>query len=651
MANSRDKDKNKLPEFGRRGFMAGVAVAAGAGVTGAAKGAPMARPAVSGKAKPPSAVQIAAETQPPAAADPLTVGRTASDQMVDVLKALDIDYIAANPGSSFRGLHESIINYGGNKAPEFLTCCHEESSVGIAHGYAKAAGKPMAVLLHATVGVQHAAMAIYNAFCDRVPVVMIAGNSADAEKRRPGIEWDHSVQDGASLVRDFTKWDDQPQSLGHFEESLIRAYKIATTPPMAPVMIVADTELQEEPIGDAKRRLPKIAAVRPPAGDPNAVREAARMLANAQNPVIVVDRYARTPAAMPMLIELAEAVQAPVCDLGSRMNFPNTHYLNQSDRRVQLVAQADLILAIEPIDLWGVLNRFREQPHRVASSAIKPDTKVINIGLNDFMAKSNYQDMQRYPEIDLNIAGDGEATMPVLVEAVKQAASADKKSAYLARGEKMKAVFAELREEALRDAAYGWNASPITTARMFAELHAPVKDLDWSLACSTGLQGRWPQRLWKMDNPYAHFGNAGGFGIGYGAPSAVGIALANKEHGRFSINVQGDGDLMYAPGILWTAVHHKIPLLTLVHNNRGYHQEIMHVQRMANRHNRGIERAHIGTMLDAPFIDYATLAKSMGMWSAGPISDPDDLGKVLRRAVDVVKQGEPALVDVVSQPR
>ena len=136
--------------------------------------------------------------------------------MVDVLKSLGIEYICSNPGSSFRALHESVVNYGGNRNPEFLTCCHEESAVGMAHGYAKIEGKPLAVFAHGTVGLQHAAMAIYNAYCDRVPVYVIFGNLANAVNRRPGVEWAHSVQDGASLVRDFVKWDDAPASLTHF---------------------------------------------------------------------------------------------------------------------------------------------------------------------------------------------------------------------------------------------------------------------------------------------------------------------------------------------------------------------------------------------------------------------------------------------------
>src|SRR5437762_1025450 len=257
-----------------------------------------------GNAAPARGAQVSPRETDPAPAEALTTDRPGGDFMVDVLKTLNLEYVAANPGSSFRGLHESIINHGGNTAPEFITCCHEESSVAMAHGYFKVEGKPMATLVHGTVGLQHAAMAVYNAYCDRVPVYLIAGNSIDATQRRPGVEWDHSVQDAATVVRDFTKWDDLPISLQHFAESAVRAYKIAMTPPMMPVLLVADGGLQEDPIPLDRPRIPKLTLALPPQGDSNAVDETARLLVAAESPLIVADRLARTPAGMAHLVEL-----------------------------------------------------------------------------------------------------------------------------------------------------------------------------------------------------------------------------------------------------------------------------------------------------------------------------------------------------------
>ena len=628
----------------RRTFLKGAAVA------GAATLAPI-QPVAEARPGPP--LQDArAETATPAEVDVLTTEHCGSDFMVDVLRSLDMDYVCSNPGSSFRALHESIVNYGGNRKPEFITCLHEESSIAMAHGYFKIEGKPLGVLAHGTVGLQHAAMAIYNAYCDRVPVFMIVGNTIDATMRRPGVEWLHSVQDAASIVRDFVKWDDMPISLDHFAESAARAYKIGMTPPMEPVLLVADSELQERPVLEKDAlRVRRVTRTSPPQGDSGAIAEAAKLLVAAQTPVIIADRAARTAAGMKYLVELADTLQAPVVDQGGRMNFPSRHPLNQSGRARALVADADVILGLELTDFWGTVNAFRDQLHRTSRRIIKTGAKLISITAGDLYMKSNYQDFERYPEIDIAMAADAEATLPGLIEAVKRLITAERKTALQARGVKLAAAHQSALEQSKVDATYGWDASPISTARMYAEVWAQIKNEDWSLVSST--QSNWPARLWNFDKYSQFIGGSGGAGVGYGAPAAVGAALANKKYGRLTVNIQNDGDLMYAPGVLWTAAHHRIPLLNVMHNNRAYHQEVMHLQRMATRHNRGIEHAsvNVGTTIDDPNIDYGKLAQSMGLYAEGPLTDPKDLGPALRRAIAAVKRGQPALVDVVTQPR
>ena len=641
--------KLKKEAVDRRNFL--KSAVAGAAVLAANPGTVAAQPAEL-RRNGPLTMSPKAETGIPSNVDVTTADRTGSDFMVDVIKSLGFEYVCANPGSSFRALQESIINYGGNKSPEFITCCHEESSVAMAHGYAKVEGKPLPVLAHGTVGVQHASMAIYDAYCDRVPVYIILGNIIDETKRSPGVEWAHSVQDAAAMVRDFTKWDDLPISLDHFAESAVRAYKIAMTPPSMPVVIVADAELQENPISvDAKFHIPKLVHTAPPQGDTGAVAEAARLLVAAENPVILADRAARTAAGLAHLIELAEALQASVVDVGGRMNFPTRHPLNQTERNRALVADADVILGLEVADFYGATHSFRDQVVRTSQSITKPNAKLISINSADLFIKANYQDFQRYPEVDLAIAADAEATLPSLTEAVKHLVNDDRKRAFQDRGTKLAAAHQQALAGARDEAAFAWDASPISTARLSAELWAQIRDLDWSLVSETQFVSHWPQRLWSFDKHYQFIGGAGGYGVGYGAPAAVGAALANRKYGRLSVNIQNDGDLMYAPGVLWTAAHHKIPLLSIMHNNRAYHQEVMQVQVMADRHSRGISNCNIGTTLTAPDIDYAKVAQGMGVHGEGPISDPKDLGPAIRRALDVVKRGEPALVDVVAQPR
>jgi acetolactate synthase-1/2/3 large subunit len=641
--------KSKKSLVNRRAFLKGAAV--GAAVLAANPTASRAQQIEARNAPPPS-MPPEAEIGTPAKLEVLTESRSGSDFMVDVIKSLGIEYICSNPGSSFRGLHESVINYGGNKNPEFITCCHEESSVAMAHGYAKIEGKPLAILAHGTVGLQHASMAIYNAWCDRVPIYIVVGNILDATKRLGAVEWAHSVQDAAAMVRDYVKWDDTPASLPHFAESAVRAYKIAMTPPTLPVLLVADAELQENPIPDnLALRIPKLGEFTPPVGDSAAIAEAARMLVGAQNPVLLADRLGRTPAGMKNLIDLAEALQAPVVSRPGRMNFPSRHPLNQTDRANVLIREADVILGLEMIDFWGNVNAVFDQMRRTSAPLVKPGTKLISINSDDLYTKSNYQDFDPLPEVDLAIAADGQSTLPALTEAVKRLLTDDRRRAFQARGAQLAKAHQQQLERDREAAAVAWDASPISTARVCAELWNQIKGHDWSLVSSTTFVSNWPQRLWNMDKHYHYTGTQGGYGIGYGAPAAVGAALANRKYGRLSVNLQCDGDLMYAPGVLWTAAHHQIPLLSVMHNNRGYHQEVMQVQIMADRHNRGIDRAHIGTTITAPNIEYAKLAQSMGMYGEGPITDPKDLGPALKRALDVVNRGEPAVVDVLTQPR
>ena len=647
------KKLDKAPEgnsLGRRKFLKGAAT--GMATLVASAGAAGAVPLVAGRS---DAIPPAPQEPQSAAASParvLTIERPGSDFMVDVFKSLDIEYIAACPGSSFRGLHESVINYGGNKNPELLTCCHEESSVAMAHGYAKIEGKPMAAMVHSTVGLQHAAMAVYNAYVDRVPIFIITGNSLDVTQRRPGVEWDHSAQDGAAMVRDFTKWDDQPVSLQHFAESAVRAYKIAMTPPLMPVLLVADSGLQEDPTAkDAVLHLPKLTVAEPPQGDSGSVAEAARLLVAAENPVIVADRAARTPAGLARLIELAETLQAPVIDQYHRMNFPNRHPLNQSANAGALIRNADVILGLEITDFYGTVNSVSDQPFHPTRSVMRNGAKLISISATDLYVKGNYQDLQRYAEVDLAMAADAETTLPSLIEAVKRQLNDDRKRSFHDRGQKLAEACQKAQEHARVDASYGWDASPISTARMAAEIWQQIQKEDWSLVSDVNFSSRWALRLWDFDKHYQYIGGAGGEGVGYGAPAAVGAALANKKHGRFSVAIQNDGDLLFAPGVLWTSAHHQIPLLSVMHNNRGYHQEVMHIQRMADRRQRGIGRAGIGTVLAQPNVDFAKIAQGMGIYAEGPIEDPKELGPALARAVAVVKRGEPALVDVVTQPR
>ncbi len=649
-----DKKTSDQAGLHRRGFLKGVAIASGSGLAVSAQAqTPPAAPAQT-KAPLPTAAQTAAEHEAPAHVEALTTEKTGSDFMVDVCKTLNIDYMASCPGSTFRALQESFINYGQNKKPEWLTCLHEEVSVGMAHGYAKVAGKPMAVMMHGTVGVQHAAMAIYNAYCDRVPIIMFTASAGPVEDRRPGVEWFHSVQDGAATVRDFVKWDDYPWSLQSFAESTVRGYGLATAQPQSPILITADGKLQEMELDkheESKLKIPKLTIGTQTVGDPAALKEAAKMLVAAENPVILVDRYARSQAGVDALVKLAELLQAPVVDSRSRMNMPTQHYLYQSPRGAALIAQADCILSLEPVDLFGQLNRVRDQIERTWRHTTKATTKIINITTHDLLVKANYQDFQRYSSADLQITADAEATMPYLIEAVQREIG-ERKSMFDPRGQKMRDAWKGFAARSHAEGALGWDSSPISSARMYAELWNQVKTEDWAFLTPNNYSGNWQHRLWPIEKHYQYIGGSGGSGVGYEPVAALGGALAHRDvGGRLPIAIIGDGNFNMAPHVMWTAAHHKIPFLAIIQNNRAYHQEVMHIQRMANRHNRGVENAVIGTTITDPNIDYAALAKGYGAVGIGPISDPKELGAAIKKGVEAVKAGNPVLIDVIMQPR
>jgi len=579
MFGYRRMDEPEKPAVDRRSFLAGAATGAAALLAAQASV---------------SVAQEAPKTTAP--------GRPASDFMVDLFKSLDMEYMFSMCASSFMGIHESVLNYAGNKNPESITCTHEEISVAMANGYAKIEGKPVLVCAHATVGAQHAAMALYDAWCDRVPIYLVLGNTNDAADRQGEVFWLHSAQDPAALIRDMTKWDDNPASLSHFAESAVRAYKIAMTPPFGPVAIVVDEKMQEEYVPQ-DLRIPRLSVPTPPAGDSGAVAEAARLLVAAENPVIVTTRAARTSAGLKLMVELAEALQAGVVDSRRRLNFPTRHRLNGGN-----VGEADVVLALEPGDLSGVARQAQQR-----------NAKVINITAGHLFQRSNYQDFQRYAEADLSIAADAEATLPALIEEIRRLTTGARQEAFRQRGERIAAANRATFERARTEATYGWDASPVSTARLSMELWAQLKSEDWSYV--TGWVN-WPLRLWDFDKPYQYIGRAGGEGVGYYAPASVGAALANKKHGRISVAIQPDGDLMVAPGALWTAARYQVPLLIVMQNNRAYHQEVMWFQRAALQRQRSLELTEAGFGLGNPNIDFAKLAESLGVASSGPTRIP-----------------------------
>ena len=611
-----DKSPDPKVHTTRRGFLKGASLG---GVMLAA--APVSRAAESG-----------------APSSPATPARNGSDVMVDVLRNLGIEHVAQIPGSTFAGLQESLINYGMVTEPamNMFTVTHEEIAVSFAHGYAKVANRPMACLVHSVVGLQHASMAIFNAYCDRAPVITLTGSLSNPDARESFVDWMHAVSDGPALTRDYTKFDETPRSLSHFVEATTRAYQAAMTPPCGPVVIAADLDLQE---GDAPADLrldaggpPRVTA---PQGDGGAVREAAAMLAAAISPVIVADRAARTPEGLRRMVELAELLNAAVVDNQSRMNFPWRHPLNQTSLKAQTLREADVVLGLELQDTAGTF-------------AAAKQARRISINALDYSLKANYQVFGRLSKVDVPIAGDTEATLPALIEEVRRELGKRPRSAVEARGRRLAKAHADALQASRDAAAVGWDITPISTARLYAEIYEQIRTKDWALLNSPHFQNYWPQQLWDGKAHHQYIGDSGASGLGYMPGAAVGAAFAHKAHGRLPIVVGGDGDFMMAPGALWTAAFHQIPLLYFIHNNGGYHQERMKVQHQCNDRNRGLTRGTIGCEL--PSIDYSLIARGFGI-DAQRVTDPAALRAAITRGLDVVSRGEPALIDVVSQGR
>jgi acetolactate synthase-1/2/3 large subunit len=470
-----------------------------------------------------------------------------------------------------------------------------------------------------------------------VPVVLIVGMH-----RNPNgvINLPHSAQDMGSIVRDFVKFDDETTTMERFAESALRAYQIAMTPPMGPVVLAVDAELQEEMLSEKERpRIPELVRTSPPQGDTNAVREAARLLVAAESPLLLPRKLGRTPRGFDLMIELAEALQAPVDvgTYGSWQDFPSWHPLWGNGGAGY---RADVTLGLEMGDMSGI-----------ARAARASGRKTISISSEHLFQHSNIHDYGRYADVDLAIAGDAEATMPALIEEVRKLITPERKSAFTARGAKLAVAHTEAHARFVENARFGWDNSPISVPRMIAELGDQIKNDDWAVVSGHQFTGDWQRRLLNFDRHYRYNGDNGGFGIGYDTPGSVGAALAHKKQGRLSIGIVGDGDLNFQPGVLWTAAHHKIPLLLVVHNNRAYHAEVMIVQRMCGSRGREMSNAHIGSVLQDPAISYSQMAKAYGMYSEGPIENPKDLAGAYQRALAKVRNGEPALIDVIAQPR
>jgi thiamine pyrophosphate-dependent acetolactate synthase large subunit-like protein len=552
-----------------------------------------------------------------------------SDAVAETLRALDIPYIAVNPGASYRGLHDSLVNHLGNAQPQMLLCLHEETAVAIAHGWAKVTGRAMAAAVHSNVGLFHATMAIFNAWCDRMPVLVIgATGPVDAMKRRPWIDWIHTARDQGAIVRHYTKWDDQPASAGAACESIVRATWIANTVPQGPTYVVLDAEMQEAKL-QAPIAIPDVARLAPPVAggvSPAVLDEALRLIKAAKAPVILAGRASRRIEAWNARVGLAEAIKARVLtDIKVGASFPTDHPLHAGDpvmlvpggEAANVLANADLVISFDWVDLGGALH----------SAGVKPSAKVIQITADQQIHNGWSMDYQALAPVDLFIGCDPDETAIALAKAMaaKPAARLQPRAPAVLPPED-KSLSVEHLAMGLRRAL---------GEREVALTHLP---LSWN--------GGW----WPLRHPLDFLGSDGGGGIGGGPGISVGAALALKGSGRMPVAICGDGDFLMGSTAIWTAVHYRIPILFVIANNRSFFNDELHQERVARMRDRPVENRWIGQRMADPEIDIAEMAHAQGAKGFGPVRTLGEMEEAFMQAIAAVEAGEVAVVDVRVEP-
>jgi thiamine pyrophosphate-dependent acetolactate synthase large subunit-like protein len=538
-----------------------------------------------------------------------------------MLRALDVPYLALNPGASFRGLHDSLVNYLGNERPQMLLCLHEESAVAIAHGYARASGRMMGVVLHSNVGLMHGTMAIFNAWCDRIPMLILGATGPwDAAKRRPWIDWIHTASDQGALVRDYTKWDNQPGSVPAAYEALMRAAQIAQTPPRGPTYINLDAALQEAKVGPLPL-VPDVSRFQIP--DPvlpakDSIEKAAKLLSSAKNPAILIGRVSRSEEGWKQRVALAEKLQAKVfTDIKTGAAFPTDHALHAAPPATfpdgKLLRECDVVLSLDWVDTAGTL--------KAAWGDAPIGAKVIRVSLDQHLHRGWSMDYQGLPPSDVYMLCEPDVAVPLLVDAVKGRPAA---------------VQAKREDELKGDEALSIRA----LAKAFNEVTSGME------ICLTKLPLGWNGAYRHFRHPLDYLGADGGGGVGAGPGLTVGAALALKGQRRMVVGICGDGDFLMGVTAVWTAAHYKLPCLFIVANNRSFYNDEMHQERVAKERSRPVENKWIGQRIDEPDIDLAMMARAQGAVGIGPVTKVSELKSSLEKALKEVRAGSVVVVDV-----
>ena len=577
--------------------------------------------------------------------------RWGSDVCVELLRRLGIEYVAVMPGSTTRGLHDSVVNYAGNTRPELILCNHEMVTVALARGYARVTGRPMAALIHNVVGLLNTAMTIYDAWVDRVPVLVLGGTGpTDAARRRPGIDWRHTANLQGNAVRDYTKWDDQPVSVEAMVESVLRAHRIATTAPHGPVYVCLDVDLQEQPATEALPDVARYAPARPIAPEQGAVEELAGWLVDAELPFVVADKVGRDAGAVATLRELAELLAIPVLDQGERMNFPTPHPLNVTGMTREIVADADVVVGLDAPNLAGALRGPVDYTTRASDAIVNAGRRVGTVSLDELSMRAWATDYQMLPPVDLPVLADTAVALPLLLEECRRRLTPGARSRVEARRDRLDAAHRRLREKQRGYVEEQWDHPQITEARLLVELWEVVRQEDFvfTVARPTVMA---PGVL-HLDRPdqFVCSGSGGG-AVGSAPGVALGAALALRDTGRLPVAVMGDGTFFGSIQALWTAARYRVPALWVINNNRSYYNDEDHQERIARYRDRPEANKWIAQRMERPEVDFAAITRTFDLHGEGPVTEAKDLAGAFRRAIDAVRKGRLAVVDVWTENR
>jgi thiamine pyrophosphate-dependent acetolactate synthase large subunit-like protein len=570
-----------------------------------------------------------------------------SDVVAEVTRRLDLKYIALVPGASYRGFHDSIVNYLGNDNPQMVICLHEEHAVSIADGYGKVTEQPMAVALHANVGLMHAAMPIFNAWCDRTPMIIFgATGPVDAHRRRPWIDWIHTAKDQASIVRDYTKWDDQPASAQAAVESVLRANQIARSAPLGPVYVILDAGLQEAPLTE-NISIPdpaRFAPARSPAVPRESLLKALKAVDQAKFPLILMGRVSRKQADWDLRVRFAEAIGAAVLTSSNDPSaFPTTHPLHiaapclrPNKDATALIKKADLVISLDWLDLAGVLRLSLG----AAQSQHPVDKTIIHCSLDSIRTNGWSMDHQALPAVDVPIFAESDQFVGQALDEI----DLKKKTKLNARSEMKSLVH---WNEALNGKSATGRGEPMSLWDMAMTMRGFAQKRSVTFA---RLPIGWPGEAYEFDGPLSFMGNDGGGAVGTGPGHTIGAALALKDSGRLTIGVLGDGDYLMGVNALWTASRMQIPVMIVVADNRSYYNDEMHQERVAQMRNRPAQNRWIGQRIDDPRVDLVGMARAQGFESEAPVSTVEALAKSLKRGAEIVANGGRYFIDSVVTP-